>query len=252
MLRTMLLALTASIVLLAGIPPGASAATCADYSNQADAQRAKDTRDADGDGIYCESLPCPCLKPGQDTGGGGSTTPPAPAEPREARCGLERWTVKTLQDSPASRIDFTALPTTVARLRSLRPPDIGRHSERQTGEFTTYRVKVRLRSFKIDADSDIHLVVSDPSNASKTMIVELPNAGCIKNAGPTSRAKMSRARRALIRACGTPGTGSFRLLHGRATITGVAFFDVIHGQRGVAPNGIELHPVLSFKASGCR
>jgi len=31
--------------------PAASAATCDDYSNQADAQRAQDTRDADGDGI---------------------------------------------------------------------------------------------------------------------------------------------------------------------------------------------------------
>lgn len=28
--------------------------------NQAAAQAAGDTRDADGDGIYCESLPCPC------------------------------------------------------------------------------------------------------------------------------------------------------------------------------------------------
>jgi hypothetical protein len=35
----------------------AQAATCADYSNQADAQRAKDTRDADGDGIYCVISP---------------------------------------------------------------------------------------------------------------------------------------------------------------------------------------------------
>ena len=42
-------------------PPVAhAAATCADYPNQAAAQRAADTRDADGDGIYCESLPCPC------------------------------------------------------------------------------------------------------------------------------------------------------------------------------------------------
>ena len=28
------------------------------------------------------------------------------------------------------------------------------------------------------------------------------------------------------------------------TVTGVAFFDVLHGQEGVAPNGIELHPIL--------
>jgi len=30
-------------------------------------------------------------------------------------------------------------------------------------------------------------------------------------------------------------------------ITGVGFFDYIHGQRGVAPNGIELHPVLDVE-----
>jgi hypothetical protein len=37
----------------------ADAAVCADYPNQAAAQRAADTRDADGDGVYCEALPCP-------------------------------------------------------------------------------------------------------------------------------------------------------------------------------------------------
>jgi hypothetical protein len=57
-------------MLIAGsAPSAASASTCSDYSNQAEAQRAKDTRDADHDGIYCESLPCPCLKPGQSSGG---------------------------------------------------------------------------------------------------------------------------------------------------------------------------------------
>ena len=30
-------------------------------------------------------------------------------------------------------------------------------------------------------------------------------------------------------------------------ITGVGFFDYLHGQRGVAPNGIELHPVLGVE-----
>ena len=41
-------------------PAGARAATCADFPNQAAAQRAANTRDADGDGVYCEALPCPC------------------------------------------------------------------------------------------------------------------------------------------------------------------------------------------------
>jgi hypothetical protein len=60
----------------------AQAATCADYSNQAAAQHAHDTRDADGDGIYCESLPCPCAKPAGDFGGGGpKPDPPAGTSP---------------------------------------------------------------------------------------------------------------------------------------------------------------------------
>jgi hypothetical protein len=38
----------------------------------------------------------------------------------------------------------------------------------------------------------------------------------------------------------------------RARVTGVAFFDFLHGQTGVAPNGIELHPVLGFACLSTR
>jgi hypothetical protein len=50
-------------VLLAGVlvalvlPATAPAATCSDYDTQAEAQRAADTVDADGDGIYCVISP---------------------------------------------------------------------------------------------------------------------------------------------------------------------------------------------------
>ena len=63
----------------------AAGATCADYPTQAAAQRAADTRDADGDGVYCESLPCPCVRPG-DGGRPRPTSPPKPrARPRAQR-----------------------------------------------------------------------------------------------------------------------------------------------------------------------
>jgi hypothetical protein len=75
----------AALVVVGWASPVASAATCDDYSNRADAQRAQDTRDADGDGIYCESLPCPCLKPG-DSGGGGRGGSPTPAPRPKASC----------------------------------------------------------------------------------------------------------------------------------------------------------------------
>ncbi len=77
------LLLVVGLLALAGARGDAArAATCADYPNQAAAQRAHDTRDADGDGIYCESLPCPCDKTAGDSGGGGApTAPPAPTNP---------------------------------------------------------------------------------------------------------------------------------------------------------------------------
>ncbi len=76
------LACVAVVLALGWLPSASSAATCDDYSNQAEAQRAMDTRDADGDGIYCESLPCPCLTPGGDSGGGGSSPPATKPKPK--------------------------------------------------------------------------------------------------------------------------------------------------------------------------
>ncbi len=72
--------------MLAALPGSASpagSATCADYPNQAAAQRAADTRDPDGDGIYCESLPCPCLAPGPSQA--PPTLSPAPSNPSPSR-----------------------------------------------------------------------------------------------------------------------------------------------------------------------
>ena len=57
------------------LPVAHAAAVCADFPNQAAAQRAHNTRDPDHDGIYCESLPCPCstFKP--------TSSSPAPSAP---------------------------------------------------------------------------------------------------------------------------------------------------------------------------
>jgi micrococcal nuclease len=89
--------LAAVIVSLASAA-SASAATCADHSNQADAQRAKDTRDADGDGKYCEDLPCPCLRPGDETD-------PTPVEPPPARRALtSQATITHVVDGDTVRV----------------------------------------------------------------------------------------------------------------------------------------------------
>jgi len=65
-----------TLLLATGFAENAHATTCADFPNQAAAQRAANTRDADGDRIYCEALPCPCLKPGSGAPSRTSRTAP--------------------------------------------------------------------------------------------------------------------------------------------------------------------------------
>jgi hypothetical protein len=66
-------------------PLARAASVCSDYPNQAAAQQAADTRDGDGDGSYCESLPCPCLNPGDSGGAGDGADKPA-SPPKRPSC----------------------------------------------------------------------------------------------------------------------------------------------------------------------
>jgi hypothetical protein len=181
----------------------------------------------------------------------------APRAHSAVTCGVERWDVKTLSDPKVGDVDFAPHDTSVGRLRNKPDPHTSSHTPRLDGvETTTYRVKARLIEFKREDDRDIHLVISLPSSRSKTMIVEFPDTSCDGARSSPKKAQMGRARAALTRACGqAPGPSSdFENLRGTATVTGVGFFDVKHGtpQTGVAPNNIELHPVLGFSKAACR
>lgn len=106
-------------------------------------------------------------------------------------------------------------------------------------------------SMKREDDADIHLVIADP-RIGGSMIVEFPSSTCNQGATPEARTLMRDARKAFTTACGgEPGT-NFVTLAGKATLTGVGFFDAIHRQGGVAPNGIELHPMLGVEAATCK
>jgi hypothetical protein len=173
----------------------------------------------------------------------------APAS-KQVGCGIERWAVKTLADPAGRKLSLSPNPTTVRALRAKQAPSYGGLRRSRGVERTTYRVRASLIEMKLEDDSDIHLVIADPRDSRATMIAELPKAACTAGASTKARAKMRQARKAFVAACGVP-TSSFKRLTGTATISGVGFFDVIHGQRGVAPNGIELHPVVGFTSANC-
>lgn len=161
-------------------------------------------------------------------------------------CGVERHDVKDLTDGfvPGAPQD-----SSVTALRAIPVPanaDAGRTPPEQT----VYRVQAIAAAFKIEADSDVHLAIADPTDANATMIAEFPAASCL--AQSSDAPALEAARSDLISALGDPPTAGYQNLNPApcVTLTGVVFFDRIHGQRGVAPNGIELHPIVSFQA-GC-
>jgi hypothetical protein len=102
-------------------PSPAWAATCADYPNQAAAQAAGDTRDADSDGIYCESLPCPC-----------STAPPVRTPPTTTASPPSAPTVP-VPTTPVGPALTTPTTTTTGTSTTPTTPASGTDSEEPTG-----------------------------------------------------------------------------------------------------------------------
>jgi hypothetical protein len=125
-----------------------------------------------------------------------------------------------------------------------------RPSSRSPEAARTYDVRAQVIEAKIEDDEDIHLVIASRRYPHRTMIVEFPNPRCV--ASGFKRDRMRAARREVLDACGSFSTSSFTTLRGNVRIKGVGFWDEIHGQTGVAPNGIELHPVLRFRGTCSR
>jgi hypothetical protein len=158
------------------------------------------------------------------------------------QCGVERWQVKTGTDSDAGSVNLNvSTPNTIASLTALATPSsIPPTSRIQPTETTLWLLNATLTEFKLEGDSDIHLVLVDETGNS--MIAEIPDPSCV---GPGSSfvSGISNARSQFTSQF-TPGS-SFQRVNVPVQITGIGMFDFLHGQTGVAPNGIELHPVLN-------
>jgi hypothetical protein len=117
---------------------------------------------------------------------------------------------------------------------------------RKSPEMRTYRIHGDLIKSVREPDHDVHLVISVPGHKLRSMIVEFPDVACKGAATSYRKGRIAAARQALFDDCGEIGSSGFTELNGQATIVGVGFFDESHGQSGASPNGIELHPALSY------
>ncbi|HEV2473810.1 MAG TPA: hypothetical protein VGS41_14130 [Chthonomonadales bacterium] len=182
-----------------------------------------------------------------------AAAPEAAAPAFVPRPGVERWPVKTGADPDAEQVDQTPVASTVETLLLIpRPADMPLtlsspqyQAHRAPPELAVYTVEATLTDYREEIDGDYHLVLE--SDNGYEMIAEIPDPDFVDDASPF-KPQITAARAAFDAQFAV--TENFQMASLRVSITGVAFFDTSHGQRGVAPsNAIELHPVLAVQAA---
>jgi hypothetical protein len=179
----------------------------------------------------------------------------------------QRWSVKTGADAGAGNlVGLAPTPTTIANLRALAVPAVLPPDGRSQGaEETVWELSATLTGYKHESDGDYHLVIADDQR--NTMIAEIPDPAELAP-GSFFAAQITAARQAFdeqfglheaapaARPAAAPEFAAAAMAPAlvqvaeSVTLQGLGFFDFAHGQDGVAPNAIELHPVISIEFHG--
>jgi hypothetical protein len=155
-------------------------------------------------------------------------TSPTETEPPSSSgsCGTERWAVKTLSDPDATHVDFAhVVSTSVSALNAL-PPHCSSLPEGRTfaEELQVFEVTGLVTLARLEDDHDIHVVLADLTNRSRTIVTEVVDPAC--NGAAQS-----------------PFVSLSPLAGKTARVQGLGFYDFNHGQTGRSASCIELHPV---------
>jgi hypothetical protein len=183
-----------------------------------------------------------------------------------------RWSVKTGADPGAAQlVGQGPTVTTVASMRALAVPAVLPPDGRSEGaEQTTWQLDATLTGYKHETDGDYHLVIADDQG--NTMIAEIPDPAALAP-GSFFVTEITGARQAFddkfgLQMAAPPVAAPSEVASAEVaapefgmaaavpalipantpvTVRGLGFFDFAHGQDGVAPNAIELHPVISIE-----
>lgn len=164
-------------------------------------------------------------------------------------CGRWRWEVKTLTDADTALIRFDSIrPITVDQLTRMRSFVTTEFMERQWSEYNLYRIDAELYGYTQARDRDYQLFLRDPRSG-RTMVAAIPDPDC-PEVKASSRAWAFREGREWVRKnLGEPKIGDSILPRPiPIRVVGIAFYDRLDNQKGMAENGVGLHPVLSLEA----
>lgn len=192
------------------------------------------------------------LKDVQRTGNTSSARQLASEALKEV-CGIERWHIKTAVDQGAVAVLAKAnapVKATVEQMVSLQAPEpdlsvpLPDDVRAAPAEQTVYSITATLIALKHERDGDYHLVLQGASG--RTMVAEIPSPDCYQGDGTELANEFQMARGLVDSTLVKPSAYTQATKAVVVTVTGIGFFDIVHGAMGAAPNGIELHPVLKI------
>lgn len=149
--------------------------------------------------------------------------------------GTERWNQKCLLDG---FIPGAPVHSTIQMEGALPAPRWTPTLSRQSLERTVVEVSGTIIAAKLELDGDYHLDFSDGTH---TEVCEIPDP----RENPDYSSVWKQCREWVCEHAGFT-VGRMRKCRIPCTITGVRFFDKIHGQLGCAPNGVEIHPIMGI------
>lgn len=163
-------------------------------------------------------------------------------------CGTERWAAKTLSDSKSPSIDYANVQTiTLTEVNQKTGHCHPGMSLRRTfpEELQVFEVTGWVRCIKREQDRDYHIAIfEEDADDAPSMVVEVIDPGCNGAKNSPEHQRLVDARASFMQ---LTNSKPHDLLGKQVKVTGVGFFDLSHGQTGIASSCMELHPVLSIE-----
>jgi hypothetical protein len=167
--------------------------------------------------------------------------------PAALTCGTERWPVKTLSDSDASRVAVSRIEETTIKALNERAAHCAALPSARTyaEEFEVYELVGRVTYVRLEDDRDYHIAITDPADSRYSLVTEVADIACQGAITSPHRGVLESARNAFLAMLG--GRMPSTLVGATIRVRGVGFYDFDHGQRGRAGNCMELHPVIAIE-----
>jgi hypothetical protein len=152
------------------------------------------------------------------------------------QCGFERWPVKILTDQDSKRVDFTPTDSSVAKLNTLKVPGTYPYDRRLVRGWGIECLPGTSAPHRDARRDGLGPAYSHRRSGSERHHNDCrdPAPFCALGSGHEKDYETARAKAQQIP------------LGALIEVEGVGFFDIMHGQSGVAKNGFEIHPVLKI------